>query len=244
MKAALIVSHGQPSDPGPAEAELAALSAQVARHLPGWQVRSATLAAEGALALAVKGAEGVVFPLFMAGGWFTRVHLPGRLTAVGGAGWRVLEPLGCEAALQDLTVRVAAEAGAEAVLLAAHGSGRSRAPAVIAERVARRIAAELGMRAEAAFIDQVPRLDQVQGFGPGAACLPFFAASGEHVTADLPAALGQAGFKGRVLAPIGLHAEIPGLIAAAIRRGKAVCPGECGWLAGAGSGERPDLDTF
>lgn len=229
MSAALIVSHGQPSDPGPAEAELAALAAQVATHLPGWQVRSATLAAAGALARAVEGAEGVVFPLFMAGGWFTRVHLPGRLTAAGGAGWRVLEPLGCEGALQDLAVRVAAEARTEAVLLAAHGSGRSRAPSVIAERLAARIAAELGIRAEAAFIDQAPRLDEVQGFGPGSVCLPFFAALGEHVTADLPAALARAGFGGRVLDPIGLHPEIPGLIAAAILRGKAVCQGECGW---------------
>ncbi len=236
MTAALIVSHGQPSDPGPAEAELARLAEQVAALLPGWEVRSATLAAEGALARAVTGAEGVVFPLFMAGGWFTRVHLPGRLTAAGGLGWRVLEPLGCEGALQDLAVRVARDAGAEAVLLAAHGSGRSRAPSAIAERVAGRIAAEVGVRAEAAFIDQAPRLDQVQGFGPGAVCLPFFAALGEHVTADLPEALEKAGFGGRILAPIGLHPEIPGLIAAAIRRGKAVCQGECGWLAEAGRG--------
>ncbi|TKA94316.1 cobalamin biosynthesis protein CbiX, partial [Cereibacter changlensis] len=41
---ALIVAHGQPSDPAPAAAEIAALAAKVAVHLAGWQVGSATLA--------------------------------------------------------------------------------------------------------------------------------------------------------------------------------------------------------
>ena len=38
MTRALIVAHGQPSDPGPAAAELEALAARIAGHLPGWQV--------------------------------------------------------------------------------------------------------------------------------------------------------------------------------------------------------------
>jgi sirohydrochlorin ferrochelatase len=233
MTAALIVSHGQPSDPGPAEAALAALAARVEAVLPGWRVGSATLAAEGALgrALGGLGAQGVAFPLFMAGGWFTRVHLPGRLAAAGGAGWRVLEPLGCEVALHDLALRILCEARSGEVLLAAHGSGRSIAPAAIAGHVAARIAAELGVRAEAAFIDQAPKLSGVRGFGPGAVCLPFFAAEGEHVSEDLPAALAEAGFPGRILPAIGLHPEIPGLIAAALLRGQTVCAGTCRWQA-------------
>ena len=106
-RSALIVAHGQPSDPEPAEADLARLAAQVAALLPGWTVASATLAAPDALrrALAALGPEGRVFPLFMAGGWFTRVHLPARLAAAGAAGWQVLEPLGCDPALHDLAVR-------------------------------------------------------------------------------------------------------------------------------------------
>ena len=230
MTAALIVSHGQPSDPGPAEAALARLAEQVAAHLPGWRLGSATLAAEGALARAVAGAAGgAVMPLFMAGGWFTRVHLPARLAAAGGTGWRVLEPLGCEVALQDLALQVAREAGADQVLVAAHGSGRATAPAAIATRVAGRIAGELGVRAEAAFIEQEPRLDQVTGWGPGSVCLPYFAAEGEHVTADLPEALARAGFPGRILPAIGLHPAVPALIAAAILRGQEVCQTACRW---------------
>ena len=50
---ALLISHGQPSDPGPAEAALAGLARGVAGHLPGWRVRSATLADEDALRRAV-----------------------------------------------------------------------------------------------------------------------------------------------------------------------------------------------
>ena len=105
-RVALIVAHGQPSDPGPAEAEIAALAARVAARLPGWSVRSATLAAEGALAAAVAG-EGpiVVYPLFMADGWFTQTHLPARLAAAGAADARLLAPFGLDPAVQALTVR-------------------------------------------------------------------------------------------------------------------------------------------
>lgn len=228
---ALIVSHGQPSDPGPAEAELAGLAARVAEQLPGWQVGSATLAAPGSLARAVAGlgGEGLVYPLFMAGGWFTRVFLPSRLAEASGSGWQVLEPLGCDPAVHDLAVRIVRMEEARGVVLAAHGSGQSRVPADIAAHVAGRIARDGGIRAEAAFIDQEPRLTGIAGFGPGSVCLPFFAASGDHVTRDIPAALGQAGFQGRLLPAIGLHRDIPALIASAIERGEPVCAGKCLW---------------
>ena len=70
-KIALLLSHGQPSDPDPAEAALALLAAQVRGHLPGWQVVSATLAKPGALDAVAGGTPGLVYPMFMAGGWFT-----------------------------------------------------------------------------------------------------------------------------------------------------------------------------
>ena len=77
MTHALIVAHGQPSDPRPAGAALERLAARVQAMLPGWSVGAATLAEEGAMARAVAGLPGgVVFPMFMAGGWFTRVQIP------------------------------------------------------------------------------------------------------------------------------------------------------------------------
>lgn len=230
MGAVLIVAHGQPSEPVGAEAALAALAVQVAAHLPGWRVGSATLAAPGALAAAVAqlGAGGVVFPLFMAGGWFTRVHLPGQLAAVGAVDWRVLEPFGCEEAVQDLAVEVILETGAGAAILAAHGSFKSPVPAAIANRVAEKVAAR-GVRVACGFIDQEPRLAGLVGFGGGSVCLPFFAAGGGHVTEDIPAALAEAGFQGRILPALGLDARVPALIAAAVRRGRGVCEGACRW---------------
>ena len=44
---ALIVAHGNPSDPAPQEAALSRLAAQVAKQLPGWGLRGATLAKAG-----------------------------------------------------------------------------------------------------------------------------------------------------------------------------------------------------
>jgi sirohydrochlorin ferrochelatase len=225
MTCALIVTHGQPSDPGPAAADLAALAARVAAHLPGWRVGSATLAEDGALADALDdlGPAGVVFPLFMACGWFTGVHLPDRLRAAGGGAWRLTLPFGCAPAIQDLTVaiaRAATDVPAQTdLILAAHGSGRSPAPAIIAHSLAARIAREGRFRrVQAAFIDQSPRIADVVGFGHDALCLPFFAAKGGHVVDDLPAALSTAGFAGRLLPAVGLDARVPGLIADVIRQ--------------------------
>jgi sirohydrochlorin ferrochelatase len=221
MQNALIVSHGQPSDPVAAEAELALVAAQVAEVLPRWQVRSATLSAEGRLSqvIAELGPVGMVFPMFMACGWFTGTHLPKRLAEAGGAGWRTTLPMGCNPAIQGLAMALVQEALVAPahetdLILAAHGSGRSDAPSVIAHAVARTIGRALGLRsAMAAFIDQSPRLADTAGFGANAICLPYFAADGGHVQDDIPQALSDAGFQGRILPPLGADPRIPLLIA-------------------------------
>lgn len=225
MPAALIVAHGQPSDPVPAAAEIAALAQRVGDHLPGWRVRAATLAAEDDLRAAVAALAGAplrVYPLFMADGWFTQSHLPARLAGAGAGAMTLLAPFGLDPAVQALTIRLAQDAqaaGATDLLLAAHGSLRSEAPARVAREVAARIAAATGLaRVEAAFIDQSPRLAEVAAtLPPTAACLPFFAARGGHVLLDLPQALAEAGFAGPLLPPVGVHPEVPVLIAAALR---------------------------
>ncbi len=236
MRPILIVSHGQPSDPAPAAADLARLAGRVAEYLPGWQVRSATLADPDALAKVVAdmGPGGALYPLFMAGGWFTRINLPQRLTSAGAVGWDVLEPFGCDPALHDLAATVVAMATSgqdplqTQVLLAAHGSFKSPVPSDIARHVARLIQQKTNAaRVEAAFIDQTPQLASVTGFDASAICLPYFAAAGGHVTDDIPAALHHAGFMGRILPPLGLDPRVPAIIAAAIRAGNLVCTNEC-----------------
>jgi sirohydrochlorin ferrochelatase len=227
-KTALIVAHGQPSDPRPAGAALEALALRVQALLPGWEVLAATLAEDGAMARGVAGrAGGVVFPMFMAGGWFTKVQIPKKLSEAGAVGWTVLEPFGCDPAVHDLCVTLAREAGAGRMILAAHGSFKSPVPSDIAFHVAGRIAAEAGTAVEAGFIDQDPQLASLTG-GAGV-CLPFFAAEGGHVSDDIPAALAEAGFTGTILSPVGLDARVPAIIAAAILRGVPVCAGACRW---------------
>jgi sirohydrochlorin ferrochelatase len=229
---AVIVAHGQPSDPGPAARALARLAAEVRALLPGWRIGSATLAEPGAIADSVgPAAQGVVYPMFMAGGWFTRVQIPARLAAagapVGQGGWQVLEPFGCDPAVHDLCVELVRRAGATDAILAAHGSFKSTAPSDIARHVAGRIARETGARAAAGFIDQDPQLASLGGFE--GICLPFFAAEGGHVTEDIPQALAAAGFRGRILPPVGLDPRVPGIIAAAILRGQTFCAEACRW---------------
>lgn len=214
---ALILAHGQPSDTDPAAAALERLADEVQALLPGWQVGAATLAEAGALARAVAGREaGVVFPMFMAGGWFTKVQIPAQLAGAGIGGWSVLEPFGCDPALHALCVSIVREAAADEVILAAHGSFKSSAPADIARQVAGRIAGETGARVTVGFIDQEPQLAGLTG--RAGVCLPFFAAGGGHVSEDIPQALARAGFRGRILPPVGLDARVPGIIAAAIAR--------------------------
>ncbi len=233
----LIVAHGQPSNPAPAAAELADLAAKVAAHLPGQTVAAATLAEPEALseAIAKLGPGGLLFPLFMAGGWFTRTHLPARLTAASAQGWQVLEPLGCLTSLHDLAVKTAAEAlqtRAGPILLAAHGSSKSSVPSDIASYVAKKIRSELGCAVVTAFIDQTPQLKDLPPLGDQAICLPFFAASGGHVTTDIPEALVRAGFTGTLLPALGLQPEIPALIAEAIRAASPVCTQDCRYRRG------------
>lgn len=235
MSAVLIVAHGQPSDPKAAAAELARFSSAVAGHLPGRRVASVTLAEPGGLAAAVAdlGPEGRLFPMFMAGGWFTRVHLPAKLREAAAVDWQVLEPFGCDPALHDLAVTVATEAGAMPgveVILAAHGSFKSPVPSDIAYDLAARIAAQTGASVRAGFIDQDPQLQGMTGFG--AICLPFFAAAGGHVTEDIPAALAQAGFQGRILPPLGLDERVPALVARAIEADRPVCLADCRYRRG------------
>ncbi|MCV2864902.1 sirohydrochlorin chelatase [Albidovulum sediminicola] len=226
-RSALIVAHGQPSDPAPAEQDLARIVMAVAARLPDWRIRGATLAAPGALDAALGGLETPrVFPFFMSDGWFTKVELPRRLAAAGMRDFTALPAFGLVPDAATLAVRIAREAIANqgwraedsTLLLAAHGSGRSRAPAEAAERIRQAILAALPLRdCRLGFIEEPPLLeDAAKETGPQALCLPLFVARWGHVVADVPTALDTAGFQGPCLPPLGVHAEVPDLIARAI----------------------------
>ena len=228
-RAALIVAHGSPAEPEPQEAALAALAAAVAARAPGWRVEGATLAAEGALdaAVARTGPTPVVYPFFMAAGWFTGIALPRRLAAAGAATARRLPPLGAEPALPALVARLARAGAAKAgiaperatLLLAAHGSKIARRSADTTHAMAAAVAARIPFaRVRVGFVEERPFLaDAARRLGP-AVCLPFFALRAGHVAGDVPEALAEAGFEGPLLPAVGEAPEIPGLIAAALAR--------------------------
>ncbi|MFU8834092.1 MAG: CbiX/SirB N-terminal domain-containing protein [Roseovarius sp.] len=220
---AIIVSHGQPSDPDPAEAELVAFAQRVSEALPGWHVGAATLARPGALdaALAAAGPAPRIYPLFMTEGWFTGDALRKRLSAAPEA--VILRPLGVSPALPALAAdllrdRIAAAGWVPSevqVFIAAHGSGRSPNSA----RDTRAFAAALGALLPLAeirvgFVEEAPYLaDAARGLGEKSLCLPFFAAEGGHVVDDVPEALDATGFAGQRLRPIGTAPAVPDLVA-------------------------------
>ncbi len=227
MADALIVAHGQPSDPGPAGKDLARLADQVRALVPGWRIASATLAEPGALAAALSGLERpVVLPFFMSDGWFTRSELPRRLAEAGAADLTIRLAFGLAPAIAPLAARLArfaAEARGWApadtrLVLAAHGSGRSRASALATADLARLITdfASVTM----GFIEEAPFLaDAARGAGTRAICLPLFVARWGHVVTDVPEALQQAGFTGALLDPIGCAPDVPAILASLLQGG-------------------------
>lgn len=223
---AIIVSHGQPSDPDPAQADLEGFTARVAAALPGWHVEAATLAKDGALdrALDTAGAQPLIYPLLMTEGWFTGDNLRKRMHAAPEA--RILRPLGVSPALPDLAADllhgVLATHGWNAcdtrVFIPGHGSGRSpnsaRDTRAFSDALAERITFAEN---RVAFIEQAPYLaDQAVGLGPRAICLPFFAMRLGHVIDDIPEALDTADFAGVRLDPIGCAPGVPQLVADAL----------------------------
>ena len=224
---AIIVAHGQPSDPQPAEADLAVLSGRVAVLLSDWQVESATLASPGALeaALARTADTPLIYPLFMTDGWFVRSALPKRL---GDAPARILPPLGVEDGLPDLVAGVLRSETERRgwtipdtfLLVGSHGSGRSPNSKHATDAFVRQLRSRVSFKeVRTGYVEETPYFsDAAKGVPDNALCLPFFAAYGGHVKEDITDALAAAHFKGALLNPIGTFDAIPALIAESLRR--------------------------
>lgn len=226
-RTALIVAHGQPSDPERPERELAARAARIEAMLPGWTVRSATLAASGALAAAIDalGETPVIYPMFMTDGWFVSTNLPRRLADAGAGDARILPPLGLDPKLPAMILsrldRACREMDRAAkdmpLLLAAHGSPSNPRPRRVTEALAETIRRESGFAAVVTgYVDEAPYLRDAAAETRNGLCLPFFATSNSHVLEDLPEALEEGHYAGTVLPPVGEWDEIPALIAGAL----------------------------
>ncbi|MAU46986.1 MAG: cobalamin biosynthesis protein CbiX [Yangia sp.] len=222
---AVIVAHGSPSDPPSQEAALRALAVRVESRMPGWEIGSATLATTGKLEAEIaRLGKPLIYPFFMARGWFTGQVLAKKARALG---VRMLEPFGVEPGLQacarrELSAFLAArgwQASETALVVAAHGSAVSRTSADSAYAFAKTLHAGLGFTAtRTGFIEQPPFLkDVAQGLSQ-AVCLPYFAQESGHMSDDVPAALAAAGFEGPTLPPFIAWADTPALIAESVAR--------------------------
>lgn len=216
---ALIVSHGQPSEPEVGEAEITAMAAEVAKNLPGWAVHGVTLSGKGTLETAVANLpEGTpVYPLFMADGWFTQTVLPRRL---GSARVTMMEPFGIDPELPGIAADAIrrsvtlTDSHAHEILVAGHGSGKSPRPAQVTREFAARLSGLLARPVRCGFVEEAQFLaEAAKGMAPGSICLPFFATRRGHVLEDIPQALSETGFDGTLMEPLGCLPAIPALIA-------------------------------
>ncbi|SMO50132.1 CbiX/SirB N-terminal domain-containing protein [Ruegeria faecimaris] len=215
MTHALIVTHGQPSDPEPAEAVLAAYAADVNALCAGVSVHSATLAAPGALDSALDKIPGdaVIYPLFMAKGWFVTDVLPKR---IGDRRNPILDPLGADPKLPQLVAQTLEgtlqdkdwRSQETDLVIAAHGSGRSRNPSAVATAFGDALLQLIPLGSlRLGFVEEAPSISvAAAGTGAQTLCLPFFACTGGHVLEDVPQELSKAKFKGQVLPVVG---ELP-----------------------------------
>lgn len=195
-------------------------------------MRGATLAKSGSLEMALHDLSApLIYPFFMADGWFVRTALPKRLAAAGRPNCRILRPFGRDpsvwALCRDSALKAARAAGwapgETTLLLAAHGSPSCPRPREATEQAARNIGrARAFRRVIIGYIDEDPRLCDLAALAPPAICLPYFASRGGHVGQDIPDALSRAGFAGELLSPVGSDPNAPIVIAEYLRRNQVV----------------------
>ena len=229
---AVIVAHGSPSDPDPLDRELRELAKRVGDLAPGLRVVGATLAKPGSLEVALEDSEAasatLVYPFFMSKGWFVSKELRRRVSAATKAEVHYLEPFGLDDEVTSLCIQRVSQAAAQlgqtlrttVLVLAAHGSQRGPASANAARAIKDRIAAAAEFQdMRLGFVEEEPTIAEAATDlnAATAVCLPLFATSAGHVLEDIPEQLAQAGFKGRLMAPIGEDEQVPRIIANALR---------------------------
>lgn len=140
----------------------------------------------------------LVYPLFLADGYFTRIRLPQLIAQAGIDSDRIrtLPPLGLDPALASLVAAKAsstAHAGGYAdqqvtVILLAHGSTKDAASRLAAEALAHRLGALKRFTAiSCAFLEEPPALADVVARSPGpAVVVGLFAGEGLHGREDVP----------------------------------------------------------
>lgn len=180
-----------------------------------------------AAALAVKPRALVVYPFFMANGYFMRTVLRERITAlqlpcpVHFAG-----PLGLDPRLPAMMLEAARKCAeshhvapsSARLLVASHGSKIGPASAEATRDVVAKIAAaDVFQTAEAGFLEEEPFVAaQLAACRQPTVVIGFFSSGGMHAAEDVPAAIAKTGADAIYAGPIGASAQIPRLIQTAV----------------------------
>jgi len=173
------------------------------------------------------GAEDVlIYPLFMAGGYFVQKVLPERIAAAGLIGRsQILTPLGLDPRLPSLMLTDALAAARQAgfavessrLLVVGHGSKFGPASAEATRLVADRMAeASLFKEIAVAFLEEEPLVGAALASSEPTIVSGFFFGDGMHAGEDVPRAIAEANARAVYAGAIGSSPEIPALVAAAL----------------------------
>ncbi len=165
----------------------------------------------------------VVYPMFMADGYFTNKVLPERIAAAGlAAPWQITAPLGLDPRLPALALFEALSTAARAqldaakcrLLLVGHGSELGPASANATRRAAEAIASHGRFATiETAFLEEAPFIDASLVAGTRTTIVSgFFSGDGLHAAEDVPNAITASGQPAIYAGPIGRSVELPRLI--------------------------------
>jgi sirohydrochlorin ferrochelatase len=174
----------------------------------------------------------LVYPFFMADGYFTNRVVPKRIADAGFAErCRVLTPLGLDPGLPGLLLAEALSTAAGAgfdparcrLLIVGHGSKSARASIRATEEVAARVAGTCRFRSVAtAFLEEPPFLDDMLvGRRPPTIVAGFFSGDGLHASEDVPEAIAAIASDAVYTGAIGSKPGIDNLIVAAVLAGAA-----------------------
>ncbi len=233
----LLAAHGERGEAAEGEranASVVRLAAELSALGVAAEVRCGFMKGEPTIRDALRAfttPEIVVYPLFLAEGYFTRVRLPELIGAAEVAQpVTMLPPLGVDPALAGLVleraVRVAAARGFAAaetwLVLVAHGSANHASSRRAADHLARRIAMRWRFAGvTAAFLEEVPRIEDVLRAVPGPAVVAgLFAGEGLHGREDLGRLIAAADRTDLVpIGNVGTWPELADFVAAALRDG-------------------------
>jgi sirohydrochlorin ferrochelatase len=230
----LIAAHGGRDVDRRSNESIVCLAENVAALIGDVQVMAGFVSGVPTIGDAITGLAAqnvIVYPLFMADGYFGRTVL-NRLVEEAkrgrqGGSITVLPPLGLDPALADLAVTKAESAATSlgmspkqvTLVLLAHGSARSRASAIAAERVAINARAH-GLFADVrvSFLDEAPSLKMAVAEIEGAiAVAGLFSGDGLHGGNDAKRLMMQLDRNDVIyVGNIGLYSGLEKLIAAAV----------------------------